>query len=104
MLKRWRLGLQESASRPFRAPDGTTWTAEVRAPSASNAMVVFLHPDRLARRDRYVWWNADLPEARDVTARLEARAVLDRLDDRALLRLYGRSMPVDSRVPRFEPG
>ncbi len=103
-MKRWRLGLQDSASRPFRAPDGATWIAEVRSPGASNAMVVFLHPDPLARGDRYAWWITTGPEARSVTARLEAADVLAQLDDRALLRLFRKSMSMHSEVPRFEPG
>ncbi len=103
-MKRWRLGLQDQARRAYRSPDGEAWTVEVRAPGASNAMVVFLHPDRLARRDRYAWFLTAGPEADDVTARLSAEDVLKRLDDRALLRLYRKSMAVDSRVPRFEPG
>ena len=103
-MKRWRMGLQDSARRAFRGPDGTAWIVEVRSPGASNAMVVFLHPDPLSRQDRYAWWLTNGPQAHDVTARLVAKTVLDGLDDRTLLRLYRKSMAVDSRVPRFEPG
>ena len=103
-MKPWRLGLQDAARRAFRAPDGATWTVEVRSPGASNAMVVFLHADRTARRDRYAWWITAGPTAGDVTARLAAADVLAQLDDRSLQRLWGKSMAVDSSVPRFEPG
>ncbi len=103
-MKPWKLGLQDSARRAFRGPDGTMWTVEVRAPGASNAMVVFLHPDATSRQDRYNWFLATGPEASDPTARLSSAAVLKSLDDRALLRLYRKSMRVDSHVPRFEPG
>lgn len=103
-MKPWRMGLQDSATRPFRAPDGAAWTVEVRAPGASNAMVVFLHGDRTARRDRYAWWNGLGPTSADVTGRVAAADVLASLDDRALLRLWGKSMAIDSSVPRFEPG
>jgi hypothetical protein len=103
-MKRWKLGLQDSARRAFRGPDGTTWTVEVRSPGASNAMVVFLHPDPTSRQDRYNWFLAQGATASDVTSRLSAEAVLRSLDDRALLRLFRKSMAVDSRVPRFEPG
>ena len=90
--------------RPFRAPDGQTWGVEVRAPGASNAMVVFHHPDgTTGRRNRYAWWITHGPEARDVTARLVPATVLDALDQRELQRLFRRSMPIDSSVPRFEP-
>ena len=104
MIPRWRLGLQDSASRPFRAPDGLTWEVEVRSPGSTNAMVVFLHPDRAARRDRYAWWITTGEEARNVAGRLSAVAVLGALDERELGRLFRRAMPIDSQVPRFEPG
>ncbi|MGZ8379625.1 MAG: hypothetical protein ACXWZS_09890 [Gemmatirosa sp.] len=103
-MKPWRLGLQDSARRAYRAPDGTTWTVEVRAPGASNAMVVFLHPDPTSRQDRYNWFLAQGASASDVTSRLSSATVLSSLDDRALLRLLRKSMAIDSHVPRFEPG
>ena len=103
-MKRWRMGLQDSARRAFRSPDGTAWTVEVRSPGASNAMVVFLHPDPLSRQDRYAWWLTDGPQASDVQGRLVAQTVLDQLDERTLIRLLRKSMAVDSQVPRFEPG
>ena len=93
-----------SAIRAFASPDGRTWGAEVRLPSASNAMVVFLYPDASSGgRNRYAWHIADGPEARDVRARLTARQVLDSLTDVDLLRLFRRSMPISSQVPRLEP-
>ena len=103
-MKPWRMGLQDSARRAFRGPDGTAWTVEVRAPGASNAMVVFLHPDPTSRQNRYNWYLAQGASASDVTSRLSSEAVLNGLDDRALLRLFRKSMAVDSSVPRFEPG
>ena len=94
----------KSAARPFAAPDGVTWTAEVRVPSASNAMLVFLHPDTTTTaRNRYAWVVLDGPESRDVRARLSAQQVLDTLADADLLRLFRRSMPIASQVPRLEP-
>ena len=60
--------------------------------------------DRLARQDRYAWFVSDGASAHDPRTRLDAKTVLDGLDDRMLLRLYRKSMAVDSRVPRFEPG
>jgi hypothetical protein len=103
-MKPWRLGLQDSARRAFRSADGTTWIVEVRAPGASNAMVVFLHPDPTSRQDRYNWYLAQGASASDVTSRLSSATVLSSLDDRALQRLFRKSMAVDSHVPRFEPG
>jgi hypothetical protein len=90
--------------RAVRGPDGLTWTVEVRAPGTTNAMVVFHHPDPLKRATRYAWWVTGGPEARDVTGRLDPASVLAALDDAALLRLFRRSMPVESQVPRFETG
>ena len=103
-MKRWKLGLQDQARGTFRAPDGGQWTVEVRAPGSSNAMVVFLHADPTSRQDRYAWYLSTGPEARNVTGRLSAATVLKALDEGALRRLFRKSMPVDSRVPRFEPG
>lgn len=88
----------------FRGADGVRWTVRVQLPGASNAMVVFQHPDPLARSDRYAWWLNAGPEARDVTARLDTKAVLAGLDDGVLRGLFARSMPVHSTTPRFEPG
>jgi hypothetical protein len=104
MKKPWRMGLQDSALGAFRGPDGTAWSVEVRATASSNAMVAFLHPDRLARKDRYAWFISHGAAVDDPRQRLEARAVLAQLDDRAMLRLFRKSMAVDSSVPRFEPG
>jgi hypothetical protein len=93
----------KSAARAFAAAGGRTWSAEVRVPGASNAMVVFLDPDGVAARNRYAWHLSSSPEARDVTARLTAQQVLDSLSDADLARLFRRSMPISSRVPRLEP-
>jgi hypothetical protein len=93
-----------SATRAFAAPDGLTWTAEVRVPSASNAMVVFLHPDTTTTaRNRYNWYLTAGPESRDVRARLTAQQVLEALTQSDLVRLFRRSMPITSQVPRLEP-
>ena len=56
----------KKGKRTFRAPDGTTWGLDVRARGASNAMVVFRHPDpRTSRLNRYAWFLSHSPEARD---------------------------------------
>jgi hypothetical protein len=83
--------------KEFVSPDGTHWAVEVRAPGASNAMVIFHHPDtRTSGLNRYAWYLWGGPEARDVTARLRPADVLARLDDRQIARLFRRSMPVSS--------
>lgn len=100
-----RPGKRKSAARPFRAPDGATWTAVLRAPGSSQIMVVFQHPDRTRTRlDRYAWWITHGPEATDVTARLTPSAVLHDLGDEELTQLFRRSIPIASQTPRFEPG
>jgi hypothetical protein len=92
-----------SAGRAFVAPDGRTWEAEVRLPGASNAMVVFLDPDAsTTARNRYAWHLTAGPEARDVTARQTAEQVLAALSDADLARLFRRSMPITSQVPRLQ--
>lgn len=83
--------------RSFTGPDGIPWRVEVQAPGASNAMVVFRHPDgRTTRLDRYAWHITRGPESQDVTARLNRRAVLDSLGDADIARLFRRSMPVST--------
>ena len=71
---------------------------EVTLPGHSNAMVYFRHPDGASsRNDRYAWYIGHGPEARNVTARMDSRRVLDSLTDQELARLYRRSMPVSVR-------
>jgi hypothetical protein len=83
--------------RVFESSDGIRWGVEVILPGASNALVVFHHPDGgTARLDRYAHYNADRPEARDVTARLSAAKVLESLSDGDLRRLFRRSMRISA--------
>lgn len=84
----------------FVAPDGTTWRLEVRAPSASNAMVVFHHPQGgTSRYNRYAWHQSNGPGARDVTSRLITSQVLESLTDDVVALLFRRSMPISTPVP-----
>ena len=81
--------------RSFQAPDGVRWRVEVRLPSASHAMVVFRHPNgRTSRLDRYAWRNIDGPEARNVTARLDGKRILEGLNDDDLALHFRRSMRI----------
>ncbi len=99
------LGAKRVKPRAHRSPDGLAWTVDARAPGASNVMIVFLHPDRSTMaRDRYAWWVSAGPEARDVTARLGAAAVLASLSEAQLTELFQRSMPIAINRPRFESG
>lgn len=83
--------------RTFQSPDGVVWTVEVRSPGSSNAMVVFHHPDgRTARRDRYNWYLARAPEARNVTGRLDPEKVERSLGDEELALLFRRSMLISA--------
>jgi hypothetical protein len=96
--------------KSFTAPDGTTWGVDVQSPGASNAMILFRHPDGgSSRLDRYNWVINTGPEARSVTARLVPATVLDRLDSAAIDRLFARSMPVSrqsslNKAPEPEQG
>jgi hypothetical protein len=82
-------------SRIFEDPDGIPWRVEVTLPGASNALVIFHHPGgRTARLDRYNWYNAETPEARSVTARLDPKTVLESITDAQLALLFRRSMPI----------
>ena len=88
---------KKNSVRTFTSPDGTTWRVVVTLPSHSSAMVLFRHPDgSTARKDRYNWYQADVPQARDVESRLEPTSLLDRWDDDTVALLFRRSMPVSS--------
>lgn len=81
--------------RTFQAADGLRWGVEVMLPGASHAMVVFRHPNgRTSRLDRYAWRNIEAPEARDVTARLDADEVGKQLTDDDLALHFRRSMRI----------
>ena len=88
--------------RFFDAPDGTRYGVSVSNPGASNAIVVFRHPNGdAASNDRYAWFINQGPEARSVTARLKKKDVLDGLSDVDLARLFRRSMPVTTGRPSY---
>ena len=89
--------------RAFTSPDGIHWGVEARAPGASNVMIVFHYPDKAsARRTRYAWLNWEGAEARNVTARLEEKKIIEGLDEEDIARLFRRSMPIAAvdRIPR----
>ena len=67
----------------------------MRSPGASNAQVVFQHPDpRRTRENRYAHYIAHGPETQNVTGRVDTRAALAELDDAALARFFRRSMAI----------
>jgi hypothetical protein len=81
--------------KSYRSPDGIQWWVDVDLPGASNAMVIFRHPNRQSSRlDRYNWFLSHGPEARSVTARLSSEKVLESLSDADIARLFRRSMPI----------
>ena len=83
--------------KSFRSPSGVHWGVDVRSPGASNAMVLFLHPDgHSSRKNRYAWYLEQGASARSVTTRLTPSTVLAALTDAELARLFRRSMPVDA--------
>ena len=85
--------------RSYTSPDGTNWTVEIMLPGATNAMIVFEHPDGATSRcDRYNWVNIAGPGARNVTARAEAAAVMHELTDAQIALLFRRSMPISTTV------
>lgn len=88
---------KKDGPRTFSAADGTAWGVEVMLPSHSSAMIVFHHPDgTTARKDRYNWINADVPDARDVKARLEPASVLASVTEQQLALLFRRSMAISA--------
>jgi hypothetical protein len=81
--------------RTFQASDGVRWGVEVMLPGASHAMIVFRHPNgRTSRLDRYAWRNIDGPAARNVTARLDADDILERLTEDDFAMHFRRSMRI----------
>ena len=86
----------------FRSTDGTRWTVLIRNVGASNAMVVFRHPDgESAKKDRYNWYISKGPEAKSVTGRLDPKKVAEALTAEEVELLFRRSMSVsrDASLP-----
>jgi hypothetical protein len=84
-------------TRSYTSPDGTDWVVQVMLPGATNAMIVFEHPDGgSSRRDRYNWVNIAGPGAKNVTSRAESAAVLQELTDTQIALLFRRSMPISA--------
>ncbi|HEV7702961.1 MAG TPA: hypothetical protein VGO46_01665 [Gemmatimonadaceae bacterium] len=84
-------------TRSYTSPDGTDWVVQVMLPGATNAMIVFEHPDGgSSRRDRYNWVNIAGPGAKNVTSRAESAAVLRELTDTQIALLFRRSMPISA--------
>lgn len=96
--------------KEFRSSDGSVWLVEVLLPGASNALVAFRHPDgRMARKDRYNWYNAAVPGATDVKSRLDAGEIERSLGHDQLARLFRRSMLISAAdnplgIPVTTPG
>lgn len=89
--------------KTYTAPDGTVWGIVPQSPGASNAMILFRHPDGgSSRLDRYNWVLNKGPEARSVTARVDADKLIDQLMPAEIARLFSRSMPV-SRQSNLAP-
>jgi len=81
--------------RVFAGPDGTPWRVVMQVPGASNAQVVFQHPDpRRTREHRYAHYLESGPESQNVTGRVDVVAALGELDDAALAGLFRRSMVI----------
>ena len=81
--------------KTYTAPDGLTWGVMVQNPGASNAIILFRHPNgESSRLDRYNWVITNGPEARSVTGRLSPDKVLADLTDAQIARLFQRSMAV----------
>lgn len=83
--------------RVFQSSDGIRWGVEVQNPGASNALLVFHHPNgRTARLDRYATVQIAGPMASNVRGRVDPDTVLGSLSDRDLARLFRRSMRISA--------
>ena len=81
--------------RTYADAGGTTWRVTVNNVGASNAQVIFQHPDpRRTRQNRYAHYLERGPESQNVSGRVDPAAVLEKLDDAALAHLFRRSMPI----------
>lgn len=81
--------------RLYMGPDGTPWRVELVNPGASNAQLLFRHPDpRRTRENRYAHFLVRGPESQNVTGRVDTRAALETLDDAALASYFRRSMVI----------
>ena len=79
----------------YRSTDGTVWRVKISNVGASNAIVLFQHPDgESTRKDRYNWYLSKGPEAKSVTGRLDPKKVADSLNSEDVELLFRRSMPV----------
>ena len=79
----------------YRSTDGTVWRVKVSNVGASNAVVLFQHPDGgSTRKDRYNWYISRGPEAKSVTGRLDPKKVAESLTGEEVDLLFRRSMPV----------
>lgn len=88
--------------KPYRAPDGTWWGAEVRMPSHSGAMVIFHHPTgETARLNRYAWMNVRSAVAQDPREHLSTATLAASLGDGELAKLFRRSVPVSTDRPSY---
>jgi hypothetical protein len=94
-----------SEMKSFQSPDGTTWGVQVELAGASNALIVFHHPDgRTSRKDRYAWINWHGPEATNVQGQIDLTAVRETLTDTRLASLFRRSALIGTgRGPAFSP-
>lgn len=86
---------------PFRAPDGTQWSATVSMASNSGAMVTFQQPGDSARFNRYAWMNVTSREAHDPREHLDLKTLTASLTERELARLFRRSVPVSTDRPSY---
>ncbi len=79
----------------YRSADGTVWRVKVSNVGASNAIVLFQHPDgETTRKDRYNWYISKGPEAKSVTGRLDPEKVTAAMSGADVELLFRRSMPV----------
>ena len=84
----------------YRSTDGTVWKVKISNVGASNAIVLFQHPDgETTRKDRYNWYLSRGPEAKSVTGRLDPKKVTAALTGAEVETLFLRSMPVSRCDP-----
>ncbi len=83
-------------TREYRAPDGRRWTATIRNPGSTTALLVFSLAGGAPHDDRYAHVVAKERTASSVTGTANARELLAGLSEADLAGLFARSVRVSA--------
>ncbi len=87
-------------TREYRAPDGRRWTATIRSPGPTSALLVFSLVGGTGHDDRYANVVTAARAVSSVTGAANARDLLAALSDAEIAALFARSVRVNAgRTP-----